>query len=152
MQLVGLAIVVLIGTAAGEDQPKADRDRLQGAWEAAWVQRAGRLNPRGFEHQLVIDGDKFRFLSPDGKAVLCEGKFELEPGETPKRINLTVTTAADRLAGWGPPVGKLPPDAVGIYEFTEDGLKLCWGPSPRPETFAGDDRPHILVRFRRPKR
>jgi uncharacterized protein (TIGR03067 family) len=155
VRLAMLAAVALTSGAQADDAKK-DLDRLQGEWKTGLLFRNGNLVVS--EQQLVITGDKFKILSGEGKTVLCEGTFHLEPAETPKRINLEVKSAIEKTVGWGP-IMKLPGSAVGIYEFKADTelggdiLKLCWGPSPRPEEFySGTDKPYAAVLFRRAKK
>lgn len=136
--------VFLVGVAVrGGDAPK-DQEKLQGTWSVVSMEesgkKAGNDDLKGFAFQFA--GNKLTVKVKD-KAV-AEFSFKLDAGKKPKTIHLTSLSGDDK--------GKVDP---GIYEFTDDGVRLCVhedGKEP-PTAFASKvDSNLTLVVLKRPKK
>jgi uncharacterized protein (TIGR03067 family) len=122
-----------------EGQPAenlSDRDRLQGSWSVASVDRAGEpVHPNLLkEMKLIFEGKEFRFSSDGSKIGEDRGSFTIDPSTSPKRIDmprdLGQITADSNFGRIGP---------NGIYRFDGDDLILCMGEEKeRPKEFKPD--------------
>jgi uncharacterized protein (TIGR03067 family) len=91
---------------------KSDKDKLQGTWEFVSGQIGGK-EPDGDEadrikkHTFVFKGDKLTAKE--------ESTYTIDPGKTPKQIDLNVDVGPEAERGtW-----------KGIYELKGDELTMC---------------------------
>jgi uncharacterized protein (TIGR03067 family) len=122
-----LALVFLapILFAAGADDPKDDRAKIQGTWKVVEVVFKGQTIPeeQSKEMRFVFTEDKMTIMGFPGRDKR-EYTYSLDPAATPRAI--------DPLALDGPFKDKKRP---AIYELDGDSLKVC---IPSKET---KDRP-----------
>jgi uncharacterized protein (TIGR03067 family) len=118
--------------AAGTDDPKNDRAKIQGTWEVVEFVVNGQAIPeeQSKEMRFVFTEDKMTLMGSPGRDKR-EYTYTLDPAVTPRAID---TSPLD-----GPFKGKKGP---AIYELDGDTLKLC---IPNKET---KDRP---TEFKSPK-
>jgi uncharacterized protein (TIGR03067 family) len=113
--------------ADGDETGRSDRDRLQGEWECASLERDGRVISQGKEAakaRVSFVGDVVTF-EDDGTAL--QGTFEVDEDRRPKTFDLTVADA-----------GIKETYPAGIYRLEGDIFELCLA-SPaaeRPRRFA----------------
>jgi uncharacterized protein (TIGR03067 family) len=127
--LIPAVIAALAASATPpKDQAAAEMAKMQGDWVMASMIRDGEKIPDEDVQALFrkVTGDHyvvFRFQDKAG-----EGTFKLDPSKTPKGIDFYI-------AG---PAGKKP--MLGIYELTENRLRMCYGPigAPRPTKFTSE--------------
>ena len=108
--------------AVGKGEPlrRADRERLQGTWQAVEVAvRGGELG------KVTGDQAKELTLAFDGDRLTWRGfklTYTLDPGKTPKQLD------------WSPAEGEKRDGVRAIYKLDGDTLTMAWG-NPK------DDRP-----------
>jgi uncharacterized protein (TIGR03067 family) len=113
---MGLAALVAVPALAD------DQDRFQGTWKIASVE-VGKKTVTGKalkQMRVTIEGDKLSLKEGEKTEVV---HFTLNETKTPHHIDFYKTSAKkDRV--WH-----------GIYEFTDSGVRMCWGPAgePRPK-------------------
>jgi RNA polymerase sigma factor (sigma-70 family) len=151
--LVVLTLAVLSGALAtahyvagrtGEAQAKdgkADKDKLQGAWEFVSGQMGGKETQGDEAEQIkkqkfVFKGDKF--------IAKVECTYTIDPGKKPKEIDLQVNEGPEQERGtW-----------KGIYDLQGDELVLCMAlpNQDRPTQFASKEGElTTLMKFKRVK-
>jgi RNA polymerase sigma factor (sigma-70 family) len=100
--------------------PQEELAKFQGVWKIAELESGGqRLDPRGTR---LVFAERTARLEAGGQPFVMT--FALDPTQEPKTIDLVLVT-----------LGSAP--ARGIYEWTDDGLRICYstGGVPRPTTF-----------------
>jgi uncharacterized protein (TIGR03067 family) len=113
---------------------------LEGQWacESLEMDGASMPVPPFPSAQLLIDGDRFRMMSPEA---IHEGIFNIDVEENPSQIDIEFVE--------GPETGQW---SYGIYALDGDELTICLGltGAPRPTRFATSrDSGHALQRFHR---
>ena len=121
--------------AAAADKTANDAKELQGVWQAVRLEANGEARPDGEvkELQIVFKGNEVFAVKPEGEDPHL--KFKVNPGKTPKTMDLTVMEGSDK--------GKT---AAGIYSLKDGRLQVCINifgqdTSQRPKEFktqAGD--------------
>jgi uncharacterized protein (TIGR03067 family) len=121
----GCCALLFVSLACADKGP-ADKNRLQGAWQAVEVEVQGRRAAAEIvkSFRVRVEGDKLTIQAGKEKR---EYKFALHPGKKPKGIDLTPAA--------GPAKGKRCP--AGIYRLEGNRLRLCFDDSARAE----DERP-----------
>jgi RNA polymerase sigma-70 factor (ECF subfamily) len=128
----GLAYRALAADKPGapkEGAAKTDLEKLQGTWVAVSLEsgggKAAEEEVKGLT--LVVKDDKATMTSPDGRT--DDGVLKLDPGKTPKEIDLVVNEGGQDKAH------------PGIYKLEGDTLTLCVShpPDERPGAFATKD-------------
>ena len=124
---------------------KKELENLEGTWQYESMQVGGDPPFGGIEQiakmTLAIKGDIYTIKSQD--KVLGLMVLKIDPGKSPKTIDLTVSD--------GPDKGKTVP---GIYHLEEDSLKICVSNTgyKRPTEFSSNSViGHILITFKRVK-
>ena len=124
---------------------KKELENLEGTWQYESMQVGGDPPFGGIKEiakmTLAIKGDIYTIKSQD--KVLGLMVLKIDPGKSPKTIDLTVSDGADK--------GKTVP---GIYHFEEDSLKICVSNTgyKRPTEFSSNSvNGHILITFKRVK-
>jgi uncharacterized protein (TIGR03067 family) len=122
-------LVVAAGRPAVE--PKKDLDRFQGNWNVLAVEVEGkRLSAeQTMSWKVRFEGDKYSLQSGKEK---IEGTFRLNPTQSPKAIDATRASGADK--------GKT---LRGIYRLSGDRLLMCLGAAggkKRPTSFITQSR------------
>ncbi len=135
---VGGIVVMTVATVFSADNPKTDRDRIQGSWKGVKLEVQGKAAPAE-----VIEKGKYVFKDKkltmfDGDKNVGESEFTLDPDKNPKTIDLVATQ--------GPGKGR---KMLGIYRIDDDSLTLCVG-EKRPTEFSGAGQAG-LVQFKRSK-
>jgi RNA polymerase sigma factor (sigma-70 family) len=146
LAVVALGYAGLVGHGVADGgKGKTDKERLQGAWVIASAERGGdKLGADAEELKgltLTFKGDKVT-LSVGGRAQ--EATFTLDPGKSPKEIDLAVDEGGGEMTH------------LGIYKLDGETLTLCKShpPGARPEKFAskeGEKWPAVFV-FKRAKK
>ena len=100
--------------ASADDKTANDTKELQGVWQAVSLEGNGEARPddEARELQIVFKGDEVFAVKPKGEDPHL--KFKLDPGKTPKTIDLIHIDGSDK--------GKT---AAGIYSLKNGQLKLC---------------------------
>jgi uncharacterized protein (TIGR03067 family) len=121
--------------AAADDKAANDTKELQGVWQAVRLEANGEARPddEAKELQIVFKGDEGFGVKPKGEDPHL--KFKLNPGKTPRTIDLIAIEGSDK--------GKT---AAGIYSLKDGRLRVCvnifgHNTSQRPRQFktqAGD--------------
>lgn len=113
---------------------------LEGEWRFAALEIDGNAMPAAAfaESRLLIDGDRFRTESPEGR---YEGVFTVDADQVPRHIDIEFVE--------GPEAGNW---CYGLCEVDGDRLTLCLGlaGAPRPKGFTtAPGSGHALERLRR---
>ena len=115
--------------AAADDKSANDAKKLQGAWQAVEIEANGEKSPADQvkELKIVIKGDEIFVVRPKGEEP--RNKFKLDPGKTPKTIDVIPIDGQDK--------GTI---HAGIYSLTKGRLTLCLNifgkdPALRPTEF-----------------
>jgi uncharacterized protein (TIGR03067 family) len=126
--LLVLSAGLLLAADAVKDATKADKDKLQGAWQIASVEVNGEEAPdealTGF--QLTIQGDKYTVKRGDD--LVLEATFKLDATKKPKQLDVTATEGQTK--------GKT---FHSIYTLEDGTLRICRHRDPeekRPSEFA----------------
>jgi len=100
--------------AAADDKTAKDTKELQGSWQAVSLEANGEARPddEAKELQIVFKGDEIFAVKPTGEEPHL--KFKLDPGKTPKAIDLIHIEGSDK--------GKT---AAGIYCLKDGRLRVC---------------------------
>jgi uncharacterized protein (TIGR03067 family) len=140
-----LAVGLVIGAGAPQDDVKQEKEKLQGTWKAVTVEERGQSKDDNEDHRLVFAGDEFSIK--EGDRTIIKGKFKLDPSKKPKEIDMEITEARKEEQK-----GKT---GLAIYTLEGDELKLCVcepGEPDRPKEFAGQaGTKHTLVTLKREK-
>jgi uncharacterized protein (TIGR03067 family) len=105
-----------------KDSPDKEYARFQGTWQVLSLEVDGMKIPKEAfkDARLIIKGKEFTMKE---MVATYRGTFILDPGKSPKRIDLKFTE--------GPEKGNT---SYGIYELNGDDLKVCL-------TITSKDRP-----------
>ena len=137
------AFVLLLASAALAAEPDEELKKFQGKWVIAAANLAGKDHIDLFAGmKLTVTGADYAIDFTDNSD---KGTIKLDPGKTPKQIDLS--TRKD-----GPFKGRNLP---GIYEFKNDTVVLCLNSEKqkRPTKFEAPEKtPIMLLTFRREKR
>jgi uncharacterized protein (TIGR03067 family) len=124
-------LLIAVATAANlyGQEAKSDKEKLQGTWNVVAMQRDGRDTPAAYCQTLVVKfvGDKTTLSSKDGKGLVLEHTFKIDPTQKPRVMDLVIVS--------GPSKGQV---LLGIYEFDGKQLKMCHadaGDRERPTSF-----------------
>lgn len=114
-------VLILIAAPARGDDPKADDKAIQGTWEVAEAELAGKMLPLK-DVTLTLDNGKYTLKAESED----KGTYTMNPTKKPKEMDIKGTD--------GPNKGKT---FLAIYELTEDTLKVCYDLSvkTRPTEF-----------------
>ena len=110
-----LAVCVFTAAmAAADDKTPPDTQELQGVWQAVSLEGNGeaRAEDEAKQLQIVFKGDEIFAVKPTGEDRHL--KFKLDPGKTPKTIDLIPSEGSDK--------GKT---AAGIYCLKDGRLRVC---------------------------
>lgn len=96
----------------GDGGPKEDKDSIQGYWKVIAAENNGVELPRDtiVRLRLVVTGERITLM--DGATTEFEATYKLDPGHTPKRIDLTDA--------------KTPRTVKAIYRLSGDDLKIVY--------------------------
>jgi uncharacterized protein (TIGR03067 family) len=140
-----VSLVLVLGLAGVRAQePARDTEQIRGAWEVDEIVQNGKKVTRDKigNTRLAFDGKRLIMVGPRGKQTFL---YRLDPTKDPRSIDLT---ALD-----GPNAGRKDP---GIYELTEDLLRLCLPmqkTKDRPAEFRSAERSNlVLMSLRRVKK
>jgi len=146
---MGLALILIasIAAVAGTDDAKKDLDKMQGTWTVTAAERDGPKVPEKELQamQVVIKDVVIDIIHDrnDKHSIHEKSCLTLTPTTKPRSFDLALTKGAK---------SKL---AVGIYELTDNTLKLCWrrAGGERPSEFAVKPKSDSgLFVFRRDKK
>jgi uncharacterized protein (TIGR03067 family) len=122
--MVLVLVVLAVGLALAED-PRTDRESLEGTWSAVGIERGARKLPEAALQKLrptiTFSGPRYKVIL-DGKAIE-EGTWTIDPSREPATIDLQVESGDSK--------GKT---QRGYYEL-KDGVLKIWLAA------AGEDRP-----------
>jgi uncharacterized protein (TIGR03067 family) len=137
----GLTLGVLLATLGRADDPKAptardELQRFQGTWQVeAWSEGGKPLSAADLKKRGVFFGGNVFVFRRDGK-VYQAGSVQLEPGRSPRTVNLSVKDGEGK-------------DGVmlGVYAFDGGTLRLSFDPSgqARPKGFDADPEAGFAV-------
>jgi uncharacterized protein (TIGR03067 family) len=137
---VGLsfALVAVVGlTAAGGGQDaKKEQEKLAGKWTFASREEGGKETPAEQLKTMILTLDGDKFTVKDGDKVVQAGTYTVDPGQTPKTVNATVTEGD----GKGTTM-------LGIYELDGDTMKCCFDPEgkKRPTEFKSTEEAKTIL-------
>jgi uncharacterized protein (TIGR03067 family) len=125
--------------APPSDPVQSELRQFQGAWQAASMTHPDGRQATANElarTRLVVDGDRFTFT---GKDYTITGRFEIDPGQTPKAINAVLD---------GEPTVTL----LGIYFMDGTTRKSCFAISDkeRPKAFPASGKGYMQFEWKRP--
>jgi uncharacterized protein (TIGR03067 family) len=143
--LAVLAVGLLLGADAPNDDVKKEKEKLQGTWKAVTVEQNGESKEDAEDHRLIFAGDEFTIKR--GDQAILKGKFKIDPSKNPKEIDMDITEAQkEQLKD---------KTAVGIYSLDGDTLKWCVtepGCADRPKEFSGTaGSKQLMVTLKREK-
>jgi uncharacterized protein (TIGR03067 family) len=125
LAMVVLATALATG-AAGQENSRSDREKLQGAWTCVYMERNGKAIPveKYRDGRLVMEGDTFTYT--DRKHLVSRGIRKLDPTKSPKALDDTHAEGVFKGRTY-----------LGIYELNDDTFKTCNGSfgQPRPTSF-----------------
>lgn len=136
--VVGGIVVMTVATVFSADNPKTDRDRIQGSWKGLKLEVQGKAAPAEYIEKAKYVFKETKLTIFEGVKNVVESEFTLDPDKNPKTIDLVATE--------GPGKGR---KMFGIYRIEDDSLTLCIG-EKRPTEFSGAG-PAGLVQFKRSK-
>lgn len=130
---MGLSLIVIasLAAAAGTDDAKQDLDKMQGTWKVIVAERdAAKLPEKVLQAMQVVIKDDSLTIIGDKNAKYptpAAGTLKLTPTSKPKSFDITTS-----LTGVESKV------AHGIYELTDNTLRMCWTRKggERPSEFA----------------
>jgi uncharacterized protein (TIGR03067 family) len=134
------ALVVAVSANRPGVSAEEPATELEGTWKASYLEEGGREVPRKtYEVKFVIHNGTLElsgrrdFLPFEG-----EGTLVLDTHKKAKEITIRFVTP------FGDPLGKPVP---GIYELTDDALKVCLDMSgkKRPEAYKSGSSSDIVV-------
>ncbi len=139
----GLLLAVCFGVGAFDDPAvQKELEKFQGNWIIESIEEKGRklTGDEIGDNRLTFTGDKYvhRF----NKETVEEGSIKLDLSKKPSHIDIVITSGQDK--------GKT---QLGIYEFTDDSLRICTsrpGEKERPAEF--DGKKHIIFVLKREKK
>jgi uncharacterized protein (TIGR03067 family) len=148
--LAGLALALLLGGGLRAEDKKGDKGaavkeeykRLNGTWELVRAVDDGKELPAPKVKTTVTFKDG-KYTARQGGKVVAEGTAKLDPTTSPKAVDTTPATGADK--------GKT---SRGIYEVKGDTQRVCFARpgQPRPKTFgAKEGSGHGLATYKRVK-
>jgi uncharacterized protein (TIGR03067 family) len=130
-----VALLCVAGFAApgvlADDKEDLEKEvkKFQGAWTIESSETGGEKLPTDDLKVLIVlfEGDKHTVKN--GDEVVQVGTQKLDPSQSPKAIDVTMTE--------GPSKGAV---MLGIYEFEGDTLKVCFDPTgkKRPTEFKSE--------------
>lgn len=138
--------LAILGTFLAGPIPAQEKDgdakRFPGTWKVISAEFQGRKQRGGVGHRLVFDKKELSFQNEKGKTIGPKGRYRLNTSKAPKEIDIVQT------AGKAPD-GKAKV-SLGIYEFKEKRLRLCYAApgKPRPTDFKtkpGDGRLLVVL-------
>jgi uncharacterized protein (TIGR03067 family) len=144
-----VCIALLGGPGRADDPPKKaptaaeELQRLQGTWRVETWEEGGKALPAAdLKKRTLFFGGNI-FVLRGGDKLVRAGAAQLDPGKTPRTINLSVKEGEGK-------------DGVllGIYSLEGDTLKLCFDPEgqSRPTDFAPEAKAKFtLVTLKKPK-
>jgi uncharacterized protein (TIGR03067 family) len=151
MRCITSVIIAILGfqtVGLTDDPPKTPsaRDELQhfqGTWQVtAWEEDGKAILDRQMKERTVFFGGNV-FIFRRGEKVHQAGAVQLDPSKSPRTMNMSVKEGDGK-------------DGVmlGIYEFENDTLKLCFDPAgqTRPDSFKSDSKTGFsVVTLKKPK-
>jgi uncharacterized protein (TIGR03067 family) len=108
---------------------KKDYEALTGRWQLVKSVVDGKTVPEEEVRKtvLITDHDTFRFPADANVGTAPQGRFTIDPTQTPKHVDTTALA--------GPNKGQV---TLGIYEIIDaNNKRACWGQpgGPRPTDF-----------------
>jgi uncharacterized protein (TIGR03067 family) len=130
-------LLLLAGLAASQLGADVDKERklLQGRWEVVSMVQGGKEVPRLMEGKMMFTFQGDKLVVALGDKVLNEGTWKIDPGKTPRTIDL-----------------KDERDTIqGIYELKENEVRMCMGGrgKERPKLFdaqPGTDQSVVILK------
>ncbi len=114
--------------ALADDKAELEKEvrKFQGTWTFESSEAGGRGLPAGELKGLILTFEGDRHTVRKGNEVIQVGTQKLDPSQSPKAIDVTMTE--------GPSKGAV---MLGIYEIDGDTLKVCFDPrgKKRPTEF-----------------
>jgi uncharacterized protein (TIGR03067 family) len=125
-----VAVVVLVGSVAGQEDAKKDMAKLEGEWLMVSGEASGQRLPE----EAVKSGKR---VAKDGETTITimgrvyfKAKVTIDTAKKPRAIDYVMTE--------GPTKGK---KHLGIYELEGDTVKFCFAApgKERPEEFSAKE-------------
>ena len=116
--LAGMLALGLLGRALAqtpEERLKREEEKLAGTWRVTAAKAMGERVPPDQLPKMKLTFKDGKFTVQHGNDKPLEGTYKIDPSKTPKTIDITNRTT-------GPEEGK---KQVGIYELTDNELKIC---------------------------
>jgi uncharacterized protein (TIGR03067 family) len=123
-----LLIILSVSLLSAADNPKAELNRLQGAWRVVSIEHDGKPSTAAEQVMWVFSGeDLIVEIAGESRPV---GTIELAPTGTPRAIDRSFTVATER--------DSLRLTERGIYRWDGETLWICFGEATRdrPTEFA----------------
>jgi uncharacterized protein (TIGR03067 family) len=142
---VGLLLAAAPDKDKDKDDAKKDREALQGTWKVVSAEQGGKAQDDATEYTMTFEKDTFTVKK--GDELIVKGTFKIDPGKSPKTIDMTITEAKKEQ--------DKDKELHGIYEVGKDELKWCSGEpgtKERPKEFATKEGAKtLLVTFKKDK-
>jgi uncharacterized protein (TIGR03067 family) len=136
-------IASVAGVGAGDKDAEKDLKKFQGTWTFEFIESGGKvIPPDNFKGMTVtFEGDKY--VVKKGDEVMTAARQKLDPSKSPKALDVTVTEGLNK--------GTV---ILGIYEISDDTLKVCFDPEgkKRPTEFKGGPGAQTFVVHKRAKK
>jgi uncharacterized protein (TIGR03067 family) len=143
----GMLALCLLGQVVAqtpEERRKHEDTKLAGDWRVVSVAIDGKKLAADEVPNLSLTFKNGQYAARMGKEKPQEGTYQIDPGKSPKTIDITRTT--------DPGKGK---KQLGIYELAGNSLKICACEegNERPTSFDTTDKPGytVLILRRTPK-
>lgn len=148
-KLLGLMWVVsllsLVGTACADDKDKvAEEDKkFEGKWQVVTLEIGGNKAQSEAVETMTFTFTGKKYEQKIGDDVVEAGTQDLDPGKTPKFMDVTVTDGETK--------GK---KQLAIYEINGDTCKICFAQhdsKDRPTKFETKDTDNMYFELKRKK-
>jgi uncharacterized protein (TIGR03067 family) len=141
-----LAVGSLLAAApTKEDEAKKEVEKLQGTWHCVSAEAFGVKEKADETKGPVLTVEKDTFTVKVADKVIMKGTYKLDPSQTPKAIDLTITESSEEKEK-----GKV---MLAIYEVDKNSLKLAEVPAGsknRPKEFTTKEESlHIVFTYKR---
>jgi len=134
------------GTGArADDKTDVEKElkKFQGTWTFESVEAGGKQLPASAFKGMTVTFEGHKYTVKQGDEVIQVATQKLDPSESPKILDVTVTEGLNKGAV-----------ILGIYEISGDTLKVCFDPEGkrRPTEFKSGSGSQTLVVHKRVKK
>lgn len=140
-----VSLLSLVGTACADDKDKvAEEDKkFEGKWQVVTLEIGGNKAQSEAVETMTFTFTGKKYEQKIGDDVVEAGTQDLDPGKTPKFMDVTVTDGETK--------GK---KQLAIYEINGDTCKICFAQhdsKDRPTKFETKDTDNMYFELKRKK-